>query len=220
MVRHGGSSRSFGRRAGVMLLAAAALAGASCGEVARTGRSPAYAVIDLLEAASGAEPDDFGTVLHSDVQTLVQQTVGGETLRVPTFFNDIGRVTFRLALKNPGLPTGSLGPSDLNAVTFTRYRVSYRRTDGRGTEGRDVPYAFDGAFTATVQATGNVTADFDIVRHQAKLESPLANLVGGGGAIILSTIAEVTFFGRDQAGNEVIATGLISINFGDFGDPE
>ena len=36
---------------------------------------------------------------------------------------------------------------------------------------------------------------------------------------MISTIAEVTFYGRDQAGNEISVTGLLSINFGDFGDP-
>ncbi len=231
MVRHEGSSRRFvyvgygwsrqRARGGAFALAlAAAVASTSCGEVARTGRSPAFAIIDVLDAASGAEPDTFSTVLHSDVQTLVEQTVGSETVRVPTFFNDLGRASFRLSLKNPGLPTGSLGPSDLNSITFTRYHVSYRRSDGRATPGRDVPYPFDGAFTLTVSSTARATAVFDLVRNQAKLEPPLANLVGLGGAVMLSTIAEVTFYGQDQAGNEVVATATISVNFGDFGDPE
>jgi hypothetical protein len=32
-------------------------------------------------------------------------------------------------------------------------------------------------------------------------------------------LARVTFYGHDQAGNEVIATGQIQIDFGNFGDP-
>ena len=33
-------------------------------------------------------------------------------------------------------------------------------------------------------------------------------------------IAEVTFYGTDQAGNDVTVTGTISVTFADFGDPE
>jgi hypothetical protein len=33
---------------------------------------------------------------------------------------------------------------------------------------------------------------------------------------VLSTIADVTFYGRDQAGNDVTAVGSIGVNFGDF----
>jgi hypothetical protein len=53
-----------------------------------------------------------------------------------------------------------------------------------------------------------------------KREPPLRNLVNGGNATYIYTIAEVTFYGRDQAGNEVVATGMLSVNFGDWGDPD
>jgi hypothetical protein len=59
-----------------------------------------------------------------------------------------------------------------------------------------------------------------LVRAQAKLEAPLKALAGGGGSIIISTIAQVTFYGRDQAGNDVSVTGQISVNFADWGDPQ
>ena len=36
---------------------------------------------------------------------------------------------------------------------------------------------------------------------------------------IISTIAEISFFGRDQVGNEVTVTGQMLIQFGNFGDP-
>jgi hypothetical protein len=44
-------------------------------------------------------------------------------------------------------------------------------------------------------------------------------LANGGGAIVISTIARVTFYGRDQAGREVSVTGQIGVNFSDWGDP-
>jgi hypothetical protein len=41
---------------------------------------------------------------------------------------------------------------------------------------------------------------------------------GGGGAFLISTIAKVTFYGKDQTGNTVSITGQISVNFADWGD--
>jgi hypothetical protein len=35
----------------------------------------------------------------------------------------------------------------------------------------------------------------------------------------ISAIADVTFFGADQVGNPISATGTIAIQFGDFADP-
>jgi hypothetical protein len=44
--------------------------------------------------------------------------------------------------------------------------------------------------------------------------------VGQGGAFAISTIADVTFYGTDQTGNDVSVTGSISVNFADWGDPQ
>jgi hypothetical protein len=204
------------RAARAVLLGAAMLAAASCGDVARTGRSSAFLVINSLEAASGADPTRSSSVLNSDVETLVDATVNGQTVKVPTVFNDPATVAFRVEMKNPIAPTA---PGAINDITVTRYHVTYRRADGRNTPGVDVPYGFDGAFTVTVPAGGSAEAGFDIVRHQTKREPPLSNMRGGGGTRLLTVIAEVTFYGRDQAGNEVAVTGSMSINFADFGDP-
>jgi hypothetical protein len=54
------------------------------------------------------------------------------------------------------------------------------------------------------------------VRHVAKKEAPLLALQAS--PVIITTIAEVTFFGRDQTGREVSAIGTITIEFGNFGD--
>jgi hypothetical protein len=189
---------------------------ASCGETARTGRSSALLIINSLEVASGADPTKFSSVLNSDVETLVPSTVNGQTVSVPTVFNDPATVTLRVEMKNPLNPTVA---GAINDITITRYHVDYRRSDGRNTQGVDVPYSFDGAFTITVPLAGTATGGFDIVRHQAKQEPPLRNMRGGGATQLLTVIAEVTFYGRDQAGNEITATGSVSINFADFGDP-
>jgi hypothetical protein len=107
-------------------------------------------------------------------------------------------------------------PTSNNQVTLTRYHVTYRRADGRNTPGLDVPFGFDGAATGTVPPTGALTLSFELVRHVAKQESPLAQLVLSPN--IINTIADVTFYGTDLVGNAVSASGSMSIEFGNFGD--
>jgi hypothetical protein len=197
---------------------AGALFAGGCGDVVRQGRAPVQLVIASLQAAPGATPDELGGNLLSDVVTNVTRTLNGQQVQVPTIFNDVAQVTMSLILKDPGQPGAVNTPSAINQVTITRYRVVYRRTDGRNTPGVDVPYPFDSGLTFTVPNDGTVTAGFEIVRHTAKQEAPLATLIVNPD--VISTIAQVTFFGSDQAGNEVSATANIGIDFGNFGDPQ
>jgi hypothetical protein len=67
-----------------------------------------------------------------------------------------------------------------------------------------------------VPANGTSTLTFELVRHAAKVEAPLVQLVSS--PTFLTAIAEVTFYGRDQVGSEVSASGLIQVDFGNFGD--
>jgi hypothetical protein len=97
--------------------------------------------------------------------------------------------------------------------------VKYSRTDGRNTPGVDVPHPFEGGMTVTV-GSGGATASLVIVRLQAKFEAPLLALRQLGGQVAISTIAEVTFFGKDQAGREVSVGGSIGVNFADWADPD
>ena len=184
-------------------LASVTLAATSCGDVVRTGRSPAYLIIDsLLGQRGGGSAATFGTPLSSDV------------ISNATVFADLGQVTLRVAPKDV---TSPLGPTTNNDITFTRYHVSYQRSDGRNTPGLDVPFAFDGAVTGTAGAGGSaITLTFELVRAVAKRETPLVNLVSS--QTVVTTIANVTFYGRDQVGNEVVVTGKIQIDFGNFGD--
>jgi hypothetical protein len=203
---------------GGVAIAAASIGVAGCGEFVRESRSPSQLVIASLEASSGAVPGAFGAVLQSDVETIVEVTIAGETVRVPTIFSDSGRVTMRFILRDQGVPGVTATPSVINEVTINRYRVAFRRADGRNTPGVDVPFPFDSAVTFTVPASGTVTAGFELVRHVAKEEAPLAALRFN--RTIITTIADITFFGRDQAGNEVSATGQMGVDFGNFGDPQ
>ena len=200
----------------VFLAAAVALAGTSCGDVVRTGRAPVFLVIDSLAAAKGDDEEKFFSILLSDVITNVTTPAPCTTEHpCPTVFNDPGQATLRLAPKDIGA-LGAATPTTNNEVTITRVHIKYRRADGRNAQGSDVPYEFDSAATATVPATGTVTMGFQLVRHAAKEEAPLVQLKTNG--VIITTIAEVTLYGRDRVGNDISATGTIEIDFGNFGD--
>jgi len=193
------------------LLTALFAATAGCG-VAEQGPSGSLVRITALEGSSGAKPDTFTGTLLSDVLTVVEVN----QVNVPTVFNDNGRVTMALTLKDQGAPGSTAAPGPLNSVTFTHYRVEYRRTDGRNVQGVDVPYAFDSGLTFTVPSDGTATAVFELVRHSAKDEAPLRALRVSG---LISTIVDVTFFGRDGGGKDVQVRGSMGIDFGDFADP-
>ena len=205
------SIRSFSasrRHAALSVLVSGLVLFGGCSKGQLQGTASSYVILDKLVAASGASTSaTYANPLASDVET------GGGIVEDP------GLGTFRLALKDPGMPTEPITPTTQNFITLTRYHVQYVRADGRNTPGVDVPYPFDGAMTITVR---NIVIDgtFTLVRVQAKLEPPLKALAGSGGAIVISTIAEVTFYGTDQTGNPVSVMGRIGVNFADWADPK
>jgi len=201
------SSRALRAVAHLGLGAALVASAAGCTSRQTVGESPVFLIINQLTASSGAEPDKFSGTLASDVLTN-----GG-------IFADNGEINVRIALKDPGSTTSPTTPSTTNLVTINRYRVRFLRSDGRNQQGVDVPYEFDGAVTITA-TPGGASAVFTLVRVQSKLEAPLKALAGLGGAVAISTIAEVTVYGFDQAGREVSASAMISVNFADWADPE
>ena len=100
-------------------LSAVVVLSASCGDVSRTGRSPAQIVVRALEAARGDAPEQLGGTLHSDVIVMVTQPDPCKPESpCPTVFNDVGSVNMSLMLKDPGSPGLPAAPSDLNAVTI------------------------------------------------------------------------------------------------------
>ena len=184
----------------------------SCGDAVRTGRSSVFLVIDSLQSAQGSKPASLGGTLTSDVLTSVTTPAPCTAAApCPTVFNDVGQVVLRLSAKDI-----SVAPTTNNQVTVSRYHVTYRRADGRNTAGVEVPFPFDGAVTATVPATGTVSIGFELVRVVAKKEAPLVQLVSN--LDYITNIADVTFYGRDQVGNDIDAAGSISIVFGNYGD--
>jgi hypothetical protein len=201
-------TRSFSivteRRVALALAFASLLATTACSDKVLQGKGSSYLVIELLEAASGPS-GTYSTVLQSDVATKT----GGA-------YEDYGQVTLRIAMKDVTVVTG-VEPTANNLITVNRYHVDFVRSDGRNTQGVDVPYSVDGATTGTI-GVGATSLTFTLVPLQRKLEAPLLALRNHGGAIAIMTIANVTFYGYDQAGNTVSVTGSISVNFADWAD--
>jgi hypothetical protein len=199
----------------VLCLAALAAATVSCGN-ARSGQSPVFLSLDSLKGAPGIAPGGtvtlFTTPVESDIQSNVTTGTSCSTTKpCPTFLNDLGEAVMHIVPKDIMNPTG---PTSNNDVTITRYHVYYHRADGHNTPGVDVPFAFDGAVTATIAGTTSTTVDFELVRAVAKQESPLVQLLTT--TDIITMFADVTFYGTDRAGNAISVTGTIQIDFGSF----
>jgi hypothetical protein len=153
------------------------------------------------------------SVLISDVVTLVTTGSNCTTTNPCSFvFGDNGTATMQLAKKDVA---SVAAPTTNNEVTISRVHVHYRRSDGGGVPGVDVPADFDTFTTATVPTSGSVQVGFELVRVQAKETTPLFPLRDGG---VMGVVADVTFYGQDRVGNSVMATGSIQIEFANWAD--
>lgn len=186
-------------------LAAVVFVSVSCGDVVRSNRSAATLIVTALNGTSGA-------TLLSDVVVMVTAPAPcSPAAPCPTIRNDVVTATLSAPMKNT-----AVSPTTNNQITIHRYHVDFTRADGRNTPGLDVPFPFDGAVTATIAANGSTSVGFELVRHVAKQESPLVQLVNSPNTI--NTIATVTFYGTDAVGNDVSASGTMTVNFGNFAD--
>jgi hypothetical protein len=172
---------------------------------------PAALLAFFLGSCTATEDDDTTNVV---VQIVSMQS--DICLGAPpgcTAVNDFGVVTMIAVAKDILRP---IGPA--TTVIFERIRVTFIRADGRNVPGVEVPFSFDSATNFRVGVNeAAVARAFTVVRQQAKLEPPLANLAFGGGAIVLSVIAQIDFFGRDTAGRPIAVRGFLNITFADFG---
>ena len=187
---------------------ALALASASCGSVVREGTGTSFLIVDALEAASGAEPDTFGGTLHSDVDH-------GRRRRA----DDVQRPRPRHVparaegSRRRGSPTA---PTQNQFITIDRYHVRFIRADGRNTQGVDVPYGFDGAFTVTVGADTAPAAFTSCAtspsarRRSRRWRQPADHLRSSPRSRSTATTRPATKSARPRR---------ISIDFGNFGDP-
>jgi len=103
-------------------------------------------------------------------------------------------------------------------VMIDRYRVTYMTSyDGGGTEGVDVPFSFEGSLSAVCEVGDSLDLSILGVRSEAKTVPPLSNLIGT--LNVIWAVAKFDFIGHDLDGNEVQATGYLTIYFADWADP-
>jgi len=104
-------------------------------------------------------------------------------------------------------------------IVIERYGVRYFRSDGRSTEGVDVPYAISGNVAQEIQEGSSAVLNLEVVRRQAKLEPPLRNLTAFGGGQVVTMFAEVTIHARSTVNQTTnTATARLQIDFADFAD--
>lgn len=185
-------------------------------------RLGAVAAVGLLVALSGCAPD-YVTDNAASVNLIVAAINGGAPLdsdvrngEFSTFVcPNLVDVSVAVRNKNPNAPA----PNVPSAVILKSYEVRYSRTDGRGTEGLDVPYRITGNLTLAVdvQNSGTTTFSLEVVRRQAKVEPPLSSIFQ---AALLTVMADITVYGETVSGQSVSASGRLQIDFADFGDKE
>jgi hypothetical protein len=174
-----------------------------------------------LALGMGGCSSDYVTNSTAPVLFIMAQLNGGNVLQSDirlssgTICADFVTADVAVRAKNPN----AIDVTVPQHVLVQGYQVSYHRTDGRGGQGVDVPYTITGPLATEVDlATNGATSiTIEVVRQQAKLESPLSTIFG---AQIVSMIAEVTISGQTIAGQPVSATGQMQINFADYGDSD
>lgn len=192
----------------IMALLPLAFAVVACNPIENETQSASMLVI---ENVLGTDLDgNNANYLESDV--LYEDKDGNTSV-----YNDAATLTITARLLDPLSVTG---PSYLNAVTLERYVVSYTRADGRNTEGVDVPYAFEGKLTSTINIDGTKEVSITIVRIAAKLEPPLVNIVNWRDEGVITALAKIEVYGRDQVGEIVKATGYLTIHFANYVNEE
>jgi hypothetical protein len=175
--------------------------------------------IASITGVSGGPGIPDGAILLSDV--------------IPVF-NDDALLTVNVYRKNPQVAETSA----LEHVRLESYQVRYFRSDGHNVEGVDVPYRITGPInsvrfhTPTGVNEQEIDVPITVVRHQAKLEPPLVNLVDFlvsdttdtlllSGQGIITTVAEITVFARQvTTGEPLTATGRMQVTFANFSNTQ
>ena len=177
--------------------------------------------IAVIAAMTGCSAG-YTTGNTSSVLLIIAATNGGAQLKSDVLLkgsivSDSVELAIAIRFKNPNIATV---PSIPSAVIIDRYEISYRRSDGRGVEGQDVPYRISGNINTAfdVKTSGTDPLSLEVVRAQAKLEPPLRNLQNAGGSIIVTMFADITLHGHTISGQTVTGTSSLQIDFADWAD--
>ncbi len=177
----------------------------SCNPIEDDSRSDS---VLLVVSITGTDLEDNDVdYLQSDV-VMIDIDTGNSTVAA-----DDAKVMFSTESLDP---EPWFGTSHYSDVFVTHYVVTYSRSDGKSQEGVDIPYSFDGSFSARVQIGSSTEVSFIVVRAVSKLEPPLINLTAGRGEGELKTTARIDFYGHDALGNKVKASGYLTIFFANY----
>jgi hypothetical protein len=175
---------------GVLLLFVTILL-VSCGEpVGGSSKSPVFLV-------ASTPPDQWGAIV--DVYT--PGAPGGVT---DEFFNITINSIYKGA--NPATQT------EFAEVIIQEYRVTYYRIDGNP----NVPDPIEFHLGASLPAGSSVTINVLFLRRDAKLKSPLKELVFGGGEGAIEMNALIEFFGEDLMGNHLSTNVVLDMTVSDY----
>ncbi|MBN2346074.1 MAG: hypothetical protein JXO51_06755 [Candidatus Aminicenantes bacterium] len=191
----------------ILVLIIAALFLASCVAKENDTTSASFLVIDSL-TGNDLEGNPGSTTVFSDVS--FQSSI----------INDNGVAAVSTLTYNP------LEDSTEHDITFymniivDQIDVEFMRTDGRNTEGVDVPYRFTQPMNILVPVDETVEIPFVLIRHVAKLETPLLELRGVPSRdFVLQLVAKVTLHGKDLGGHRVApVSGYMSVWCANFAD--
>lgn len=206
------SMKIFSFKPAFLVLLAVVLVSYACTRVEDNTRSGSLLVVSNVQGIDSE--DQTGAPLLSDICDRFPESQCGCTI-----FNDNAEADFsnEFLQVGPGANVGS--PNFLNDIIVNRYRVDYFRPNNRNTPGVDVPYGIDGTMNLRVPSGATATGAIIIVRHTAKREPPLSDLVElGPFEFVITANAEIKYFGQDVAGRTVSALGFLEIHFADYGD--
>jgi hypothetical protein len=178
----------------------------SCNPVENITTSGSQLIVQLI-TGTDSEGNEDSTTVFSDV------------MREGSVFNDTGTATLTAQLINP-----AASPLDLTYyydIIVDQIDIEYSRADGLNVEGQDIPYSFSQKVYALVEIGAVVELSFVLIQHNAKLESPLVDLVNVENEKILKLEAKITFHGKDMGGHRIApVVGHISVWCANFADPE
>ena len=162
-------------------------------------------LIVIIVTGTDAEGTEGVTTIFSDVLT----TSG-------SIFNDTGTATFTAVLLDPNQTVSSF----YQDIIVDQVDVEYTRSDiPDAIQGVDVPFGFSQKVYARVVIGETVELPFVLVQHNAKLESPLVELINLSQEKILKMEAKCTFYGKDVAGNRIAPVAAsVSVWFANFAD--
>lgn len=162
-------------------------------------------LIVILITGTDSQGNEDVTTIFSDVLTSSG-----------SIFNDTGTATLTTVLMDPTQTTGSY----YQDIIVDQVDVEYTRSDmPEAQQGVDIPFGFSQKVYARVAIGETVELPFVLVQHNAKLESPLVELVNINQEKILKMEAKCTFYGKDVAGTRIApVVGSVSIWFANFAD--